>query len=279
MFHRIRRPGLVAATLLATALLLAASAQEGAQGERPYLGIAAEASSEEGVVVQRVEPNGPAAQAGLQAGDVITRIDGQNIKGFEALADAVTQHKVGDKVTLGVRRDGSDREISVTLGTRPRDRFEARPMPTLPPMLGVQTQPLTPELQKHLGVKTDKGALVSDVLAGSPAEKAGLKEQDVIVSLDGQTIASPQDLREAVQKAGTGKQVTLKIERGKETKELQARLDPAGGPFPRLERPFVPPGFATDFMDTPAKVRALERTVQELERRVRELEQKLAEKK
>jgi S1-C subfamily serine protease len=274
------RPTLAGAAFLTAALLFTVQGQEKAAGARAYLGLAGEPGGEGGVVVRKVSANGPAAQAGLKAGDVITRVDGQQIKGFEDLADAVTRCKPGDKVKLTVRQGGAESEMVVTLAPRP-DRLDAR-QPAGPPFLGVQTQPLTADLQQRFGVKSDKGVVITEVVPGSPAAKAGLKEQDVITGVDAQPITGPQDLRDAVQKAGAGREVTLKVERGAEAKEVRARLEAApgfGGQFPGLERPGVPPGFATDFIDTPAKVRALEQTVRDLEKRVRELEQRLEQKK
>ena len=72
-----------------------------------------------GVVVQRVVPGSPADRAGLRAGDIITRIDGQPLKQEADLPKAVRQHRVGDTVTLTVERDGREQQVSVQLAERP----------------------------------------------------------------------------------------------------------------------------------------------------------------
>ena len=61
--------------------------------------------------------------------------------------------------------------------------------------LGVTIQPMTPELAQGLGVPNARGALVSDIEPGSPAEHAGIKPGDVIVSLNGQRVTDPNALR------------------------------------------------------------------------------------
>jgi putative serine protease PepD len=72
-----------------------------------------------GATVGDVASGGPAADAGLRSGDVVTAIDGKSISGSDALVAAVDSHKPGDQVTLSVRRGGDTSSIKVKLGTRP----------------------------------------------------------------------------------------------------------------------------------------------------------------
>ena len=84
---------------------------------RPYLGIVGGAGADGHEVVE-VEAGDPAAEAGLEAGDVITAIDGEEIGGRTTLADLLYEREPGETVTLSVERDGAEREIEVTLGER-----------------------------------------------------------------------------------------------------------------------------------------------------------------
>jgi putative serine protease PepD len=85
-----------------------------------YLGVQlGDATSGAGAQVGQVASGGPAADAGLRSGDVVTAIDGKAIAGSEALVNAVDSHKPGDQVTLTVRRGGDTSSIKVKLGTRP----------------------------------------------------------------------------------------------------------------------------------------------------------------
>jgi S1-C subfamily serine protease len=277
MVHCVLRSALAPTVLLAAALL-SAPAQEAAPSGRAYLGLSGEMTPAQagatGVVVRQVDPDSPAAQAGLQKGDIITKVAGHKVTGFEMLADTVSQHKPGDKLTFAVVHEGKEKDIAITLGSRPEQRFlRGRGVPQ-GILLGVQTQPLTEELKQHLGVKADKGALVSEVVAVSPAAKAGVHEKDVIVAVDGHAVANPRDLFEAIQKAGAGKEVALKVERGKETKDIKARLEQTAalpGERPFIERLGGTPG---ELFEAPARVRALEQKVQDLEKRLHDLEQK-----
>jgi S1-C subfamily serine protease len=87
--------------------------------DRPYLGIQL-AQTQDGQAIQQVEPNSPAANGGLQAGDVLKAVDGKTIDEQNPFINQVLfNHKPGDKITVTVDRDGSEQKVDVTLGERP----------------------------------------------------------------------------------------------------------------------------------------------------------------
>jgi membrane-associated protease RseP (regulator of RpoE activity) len=117
--------------------------------------------------------------------------------------------------------------------------------------------------------------VVTEVVANSPAANAGLNRDDVIVAVDDQPVKAPADLREAVQKAGPGKEVTLQVARGAERTSLKATLREGNFGFfltPSEER--FPTIDVESMLDQGRHIRELERRVEELERRLRELEKK-----
>jgi serine protease Do len=79
--------------------------------------------------------------------------------------------------------------------------------------LGVSIQEVTPELAQSFGIKEKQGALVAEVFKGSPAERAGLEQGDVIVEFDGKQIKESKDLPQAVAATPIGKSVTIKLSR------------------------------------------------------------------
>ena len=89
--------------------------------------------------------------------------------------------------------------------------------------LGVMIQKITPDLKEKLGLKDEKGALVADVTAGGPAEEAGIKRGDVIVSFDGEDIKEMHDLPYIVASTPVGKKVTVEIIRKGKKKSLQVK--------------------------------------------------------
>jgi len=276
--------GLALVGALALPLSLSAAVPKAA---KPYLGIGVEARSKDadssGVVLNEVNPDGPAGKAGLKKSDRIVMADGKEVKTFKDLTKALATHKPGDKIEFKVMRDGKEQTLSVTLGERPGHfGIVTPPVYQARVFLGVQSQPLTAELKEHLGLKTDKGALVTRVMPDSPAARAGLKEEDVITQVDKAVVNSPEDLRDAVGKVAAGKEVVLKVLRGKEEMELKAKLAEAPASADLRDGQFeLPDGFGR-FPGNPMplfrdmdKVPALEKKIQELEKRVRELEQKL----
>src|SRR3954469_24751763 len=85
-----------------------------------YLGVQlSDATSGAGASIGQIAGGGPASDAGLRTGDVVTAIDGKALGGADALVNAVDAHKPGDQVTLTVRRGGDTSQIKVRLGTRP----------------------------------------------------------------------------------------------------------------------------------------------------------------
>jgi serine protease Do len=90
--------------------------------------------------------------------------------------------------------------------------------------LGVSIQEMTPELAKSFGLKDDKGALVAQVIPGSPAEKAGIEQGDVILGFDGKAIAESKDLPQIVASTPVGKSVDVKIWRNGKALDQQVKV-------------------------------------------------------
>jgi len=89
---------------------------------------------------------------------------------------------------------------------------------------GVSIQEMTPELAKSFGLNENKGALVAEVLPGSPAEKAGIERGDVIVSFDGKEVTESKGLPQIVASTPVGKSVTVKVWRDGKTLDRQVKV-------------------------------------------------------
>lgn len=165
----------------------------------------------QGALVASVEPNSPAAKAGIETGDVILKFNGQTIDRSSTLPALVAATKPGSDSRLEIWRNGKSKEITVRTGEldsiasadgngSKADQGAA---------LGLAVRPLTPQ-EKHQG-DTDHGLVVEDVSDG-PAARAGIRPGDVIVSVNGNRIDNINQLRSQVDRAG--KNLALLIQRG-----------------------------------------------------------------
>jgi serine protease Do len=143
-----------------------------------------------------VSPGGPAAKAGIQAGDLITQIDSKKIEYGADVVDYVSSQSIGSKVNLVYLRGGKTANTTVALGELP-GADEAKVADSGRIGLGLQT--LTPEIAQSLGLPGNtKGAVITDVADGSPAERAGLKEGEVIVEVDRKAVSSVEEAAAAL---------------------------------------------------------------------------------
>ena len=155
-------------------------------------------SRNSGALVAGVEPASPAAEAGIQPGDVIVAVNAEAVKQPRDLALAIASVKPGTLATLSVLRDGAAKDVSVKLATLKNeapDREEA----TSKGGIGLALTQLTPELRGQLGISgKTKGAVVAGVRQGSAAEQAGLREGDVLVGVGNKPVTSADEAAHAI---------------------------------------------------------------------------------
>ncbi|ULQ46576.1 trypsin-like peptidase domain-containing protein [Flagellatimonas centrodinii] len=182
----------------------------------------------EGAWVTDVLPDSPAEQAGLRAGDVILRFNGQALPSSRELPPLVGSVDPGDMVTLDLVRDRRRVEIRLEVGTldgsaaaRPdSDLAPLRPTvsPSPPPLqaevggaLGLVIRALSPEERRDAQVLSG-GVRLTEVLDG-PALRAGLRPGDVLLQLNGQTVDSPDRFDEVVARLTPGATVPVLVQR------------------------------------------------------------------
>lgn len=155
-------------------------------------------------------PDGPAKDAGMLAGDVITTFGGKEIADVRDLTRTVADSPVGSAVPVIVLRDGQTETLSVTLGRREEAEADepvpaAVEKPAAPQsleLLGLTLSPVTPEMAKELGMDADaKGLAVTKVDPLSEAATKGLQEGDVITEAGQQPVATLDDLQARVTEA------------------------------------------------------------------------------
>lgn len=165
----------------------------------------------EGALVARVIPGSPAETAGIRPGDVILSFDGQELIASNALPPMVGAMDPGATVPLKLLREGRQQSLKVEIGELP-DEVVARgepPRSKLP--LGLAVQKLTPEDRTAAQVP-EGGVGVARVEPG-PARDAGLREGDILMTISGRRIDTPERLREVVAELPPGSSVPVLVQR------------------------------------------------------------------
>jgi serine protease Do len=186
----------------------------------------------EGALVADPQPNGPAAKAGIMAGDVITAVNGNAVKDARDLAKQIGGMAPGGTAKLTVWRKGEEKTFSIALGELPNQR-EARanampdssgPEGTDVPRLGLTVVPAG-----QVAGSGSEGVVVTEVDPNGIASDQGVKTGDVILEVGGKKVANPADIRSALKDAQKdGKRtILMRVKSGDATKFVALRLGKA----------------------------------------------------
>jgi cell division septum initiation protein DivIVA len=162
-----------------------------------------------GVVVAEVQPDSPAAAAGLTRGDVIEEVNETGIVNAAHLRDAVLKTKDNEDVTLRVFRAGQTHEIKARLADADDANGDGS------------------EHRNRLGVTVGPGVVVAEVLPDTPAAAAGLATGDVIDDLNGREISNGEELRDLVHGLPAGEDAVLRVTRAGEVREVRVKTNGA----------------------------------------------------
>ena len=208
----------------ATVQKVIAQLEKGGEVVRGWLGVAIQPIGRDmadglglkearGALVSQTQPDTPAAKAGLKPGDAILAVDGRPVKNSRDLARLVAAYEPGAKVKLAVVRDAKERTIEVELGRMPKDVKVAAAMPddgastTSLSDLGLAMAPAS-----EVGIQGG-GVAVVDVDPAGIAAQRGIKPGDVVLEVQGKTVATVADVGEAIRvaKADGRKAVLLRL--------------------------------------------------------------------
>jgi serine protease Do len=169
-----------------------------------------------GALISQVEPDSPAAKAGVKVGDVITELNGKKMENSGQLQAAISSHRPGDKVTLGIIRDGKTMSLPITLESINKKSEEASNSGAGATQgkarWGVGLENLTPDLRDQLQLPSEvKGVVVTNVVPGSPADNAGLTRGDVIVEVNRKPVASAEDAKRELGNVPVGKDALVLV--------------------------------------------------------------------
>ena len=156
--------------------------------------------AQRGAFVSQVMPNSSAAKAGIKAGDVITSLNGKPISSFAALRAEVGSMPIGSKVTLGLLRDGKPVNVSLELQQSSQNQVDSSTI-----FSGIEGAEMSNK-------GADKGVVVNNVKANSPAARIGLKKGDVIMGANQQPVKNIAELRKILDSKPSV--LALNIQRG-----------------------------------------------------------------
>jgi S1-C subfamily serine protease len=165
-------------------------------------------SNTQGALVTQVQKGSAAEKAGIKINDVITSVNGHNVKSGPELRNSIGLLRVGDKVEIGLLRDGKPRKVAANIGAR------ADVLPVAADF-SPKFQGATLEDAENGG-----GVLVRGVETGSPAADSGLRPNDVIYGVNRAPVRNMEDLKEAAQGQ---KSLLLNIRRGNQPLGLLIR--------------------------------------------------------
>jgi serine protease Do len=194
-----------------------ADLQDDGKVERGWLGVQIQGVDEDladhlgldkprGALVGEVQPDSPAAAAGVEQGDVVLSFDGKPIDHVRQLSRAVAEVAPGSEAKIVVWRDGKEKTLEANIASMPSQDQVAEAGESGPaadqPKLGLALAPIAPEQRAQLGLEQgQQGVLVTSVVPGGPAEAKGLQPGDVILSIDREPVSRPSDVVAGIRKA------------------------------------------------------------------------------
>jgi serine protease Do len=170
----------------------------------------------EGVLINNVHPNSPAARAGLRQGDIVTEINGRDVDDPEALRFRIATLPIGGQARLAVLRQG--KPVGLTIALEPPPETPPREETLLQgshPLAGAAVANLSPALADELGMGVElSGVTVLKVARGSPGARLGLQARDIVQSINGADVVSVSRLRRVLAQPPADRRWRISIKRG-----------------------------------------------------------------
>jgi S1-C subfamily serine protease len=177
-----------------------------------------EADPNAGVIIVSVDPDGPAAEAGVVRADILLEIDGEDINSTMEVASKVVEQEAGAVLELTVLHGDELRKFSVTLDERNGSAYLG-----ISSCCGVEESRIHKQLSEIIPSIAPQTMIV-EVVAGSPAEEAGLQKGDIILSVDGKELTQEYDLASAISQYSPGEEVTLEVKQSVESDPLEVQV-------------------------------------------------------
>ena len=168
-----------------------------------------------GVLIADVAPGGPAEQAGIERGDVVTAFDGKEVKSAADLPRLVAETPIGKTVTVRVLRKGKPQDITLKVGEMASETAaSAGRAPAGRVDLGMNVDNITQKNQRQFQLKDKAGVVVTAVARGGVADQAGIQAGDIVKEVNRTAVRNVNDYRAALRQVRNGASLLLLIKRG-----------------------------------------------------------------
>jgi serine protease Do len=166
--------------------------------------------STKGALISQVMRGSPAEKAGLEAGDIVLKVQDKEIENPGQLKHVTGMAAPGTKLRLLVFRKGREKEVTVEIAEFSETSLTADPQ-GIAAKLGITVEEVTEDTGGHFGQRVREGVIVAGVESGSTAERVGIRPGDIIVSVNQKSVDSLQDFNIAIQESVCTKRVLLLI--------------------------------------------------------------------
>ncbi|MEI8394227.1 MAG: DegQ family serine endoprotease [Rhodospirillaceae bacterium] len=158
-----------------------------------------------GVLVKAVDPRSPAGKSGVRVGDVILTLNGQPVDDFDALRFRVATRSVGSTATVGIIRDGSERQVAFTLVAPPEDPpRQVTELAGRNPLTGATVANLSPAFAEEIDFQgISSGVVITAVARGTPAARVGFRPGDVVLKVNDREIGTVGELKSMLRDSGS----------------------------------------------------------------------------
>lgn len=182
-----------------------------------------------GVLVSQIVAGSPADKADFRPGDVIVAVNDRKLKDSSELRSTIGLLKPGAKAKISIYRDGRAKNLFVTIGRYNEQLTDSGKRggksKNINPEFGFSLKPVSKNLRRLYGFESKNGLVVTHIVPNSPAARAGLREGDVLVSVDGSTISSREAFQNKIKKYNKGGKLPLiRVERQKYYFYISLRL-------------------------------------------------------
>jgi len=181
-----------------------------------------------GVLVGDVVGDSPADEAGIKRGDIITKVNDEEVNSSGELQDKIRDIDIGDKANIEIMRDGKAIRFIVKIGEMPTVEEEGSEFPkekVFSVQTGLKVEAITSEIAKELELPWAKGLMITEVIPGSSADDMGLQRGDVILEANRTEVSSVEKWEEIISRLEPGDTLLLLLFRNQRTYYVPIKVE------------------------------------------------------